>query len=189
MAKFCPECGKETIKIQDGDFERDACSDSDCKFVEFAKTKIGVGAMIVRNGKFLVVERGIRPVGLWTLISGHIEQDETLDEAIIREVQEEVGMDVEPQGIIFVRNMPENRANDLYLIFLCHVADDAVPQPDGVETTDAKFLAFDELETVNISPYALWFIQTYLEHKIQPWTWQPTGFDKPATKIFTQAKS
>lgn len=186
MANFCPECGQPTIKIEDGNLLRDACPNG--HFVQFAKTKIGVGAMIIRDEKVLLIERGIPPIGLWTLVSGHIEQDETLDEAVIREVQEEVGIDISPEGIIFVRNMPENGANDLYLIFLCSIDDDAVPQPDGIETTDAKFLPFDELETVNISPYARWFIQAYREHKIQPWTWHPTGFDNLKTRIFTQVK-
>ena len=186
MAKFCPECGKPTIKIQHGNFLRDACPDK--HFIQFAKTKIGVGAMIIRDETVLLVERGIRPVGLWTLISGHIEQDETLDEAIIREVREEVGIEVSPEGIIFVRNMPERGANDLYVIFKCAVADDVVLQPDGVETTDAKFLPFDEIDTVNVSRYTRWFVQTYLAEQIQPWTWHPTGFDNEKTRIFTQAK-
>jgi ADP-ribose pyrophosphatase YjhB (NUDIX family) len=130
MAKFCPECGKLTIKIKDGYLLRDACPDA--HFVQFARTKIGVGAMIIRDGTILLIERGIPPIGLWTLVSGHIEENETLDKAIIREVKEEVGMDVLPQGIVFVRNMQEGGKNDVYVIFLCTVAPDAIPVPDAL---------------------------------------------------------
>jgi len=186
MAKFCPECGKATVTIEIDHMLRDACPDK--HFIQFSKTKIGVGAMIIRDKTVLLIERGIPPVGLWTLVSGHLEQDETIDQAIIREVREEVGMETIPQGIIFVRNMQEHNANDLYLIFLCTVAYDACPKPDGVETTDARFIAFDNLESVNISPYAKWFIETYLEHNINPWTSHMTGFDEATTRIFTQGK-
>ena len=88
MAKFCPECGKATVKIMDGGRLRDACPTG--HFIQYARTSVGVGAMIFRENKVLLTERAIPPVGLWTLVNGYVEDDEPIDEAIIRECREEV---------------------------------------------------------------------------------------------------
>jgi ADP-ribose pyrophosphatase YjhB (NUDIX family) len=184
MAKFCPECGKATIKVDDGGRLRDACPTG--HFVQYAQTSVGVGAMIFRENKVLLVERAIPPVGLWTLVNGYIEADEPLDEAIKREVREEVCLDVTPEGVIFVRNVLNQGISDIYIVFLCTADPNQEPMPDGEEASEARFLAVEEFHTINVSPYAHWFVKTYLERKIEPWAWQPTGFDAPTTRIFTK---
>ena len=102
MAKFCPKCGTPTVKLSDGGRERDACPNGD--FVQYAKVSLGVGALVYRNGAALVVERGIPPVGLWTIPSGFVEQDDNIQTAIVRELKEETALDVIPQGVVFLRN-------------------------------------------------------------------------------------
>jgi NADH pyrophosphatase NudC (nudix superfamily) len=186
MAKFCPHCGKATVKVMDGGRLRDACPAG--HFTQYARTSVGVGAMIFRENKVLLLQRGIPPVGLWTLINGYVEDDEPIDEAIKREAKEEVGLDISPQGVIFVRNVLHNGISDIYIVFLATADPKQELKTDGVEITDARFLAPEEFHTVNISPYAHWFVITYLERKIEPWSWQPTGFDPPTTRIFTKGK-
>jgi hypothetical protein len=74
----------------------------------------------------------------------------------------------------------------IYIIFLCHADPKQEPKPDGIEASDARFLAVEEFRSINISPYAHWFVKTYLERRIEPWAWNPTGFDHPTTRIFTK---
>lgn len=183
MAKFCPECGKATIKINNDGRERDACPDG--HFVQYARTKIGVGALVFRGEGVLLVERAIPPVGLWTLPSGHIEQGEPVDDAIVREVFEETNLQVVPQGVVFVRNQLQRDVSDIYVVFLCDVQATQAPIPDGTESTQARFVTPDEFDTVNVSSYTRWFVQTYRDNRPQPWQWTPTPFDKPDTRIFT----
>lgn len=57
-----------------------------------------VVAVLRKDDRFLAIERGpgvILP-GYWTLPSGRIEPGETQQAALIREVKEEVGLDVTP---------------------------------------------------------------------------------------------
>lgn len=183
MAKFCPECGKATVKIDDDGRERDACPEG--HFVQYARTKIGVGALAFRDDRVLLVERAIQPVGIWTLPSGHIEQGEPVDVAIVREVCEETGLDIVPKGVVFVRNMLQRGISDIYVIFLCDVDDDQVPVADGVEATQARFIAPSEFDGLNVSSYTRWFVETYLANRPQPWAWLRTPYDKPDTRIFT----
>lgn len=187
MAKFCPECGKATVKINDGGLERDACADG--HFVQYARTKIGVGALVFRDERVLLVERAIRPVGIWTLPSGHIEQGEPVDVAIVREVCEEAGLDIVPQGVVFMRNMLQRGISDIYVIFLCDVDDNQVPVADGVEATQARFIEPSEFDSINVSSYTRWFVETYLTNRPQPWAWLQTPYDKPDTRIFGGGES
>lgn len=60
--------------------------------------------VVVRNGsRVLVIRRGERVPrpGYWTPVSGSIEDGESQREAAVREVSEEVGLDVTPLGKVW----------------------------------------------------------------------------------------
>ncbi len=61
-----------------------------------AATIAAVGAVVVDSaGRVLVVQRGRPPsVGEWSLPGGRVQPDESLDDAIVREVREETAIDV-----------------------------------------------------------------------------------------------
>lgn len=62
---------------------------------------LAVSAAIIRDGKVLIVRRARPPArGLFTLPGGGVEAGETLHEAVIREVQEETGLQIEPLGLV-----------------------------------------------------------------------------------------
>ena len=69
---------------------------------EFPSTPlIGVGAVVVHDGRVLLVRRGTEPLkGHWTLPGGLLEVGEALVAGVIREVREETGLDVEPIELI-----------------------------------------------------------------------------------------
>ena len=72
-----------------------------------------VNALFVRNGTVLLARRsphrGAYP-GLWSFPGGHVERHETLTEALIREVHEEVG--VIPTSFSFVISIADPNASD-----------------------------------------------------------------------------
>ena len=68
---------------------------------------LGVGAVILEEignqRRVLLVERGNPPLaGLWSLPGGGVETGERLEEAIVREVLEETGLQVTPESIATV---------------------------------------------------------------------------------------
>jgi ADP-ribose pyrophosphatase YjhB (NUDIX family) len=64
---------------------------------------VGVGAVVVQEGRALLVRRGSEPLkGHWTLPGGMLELGETLVEGAVREVREETGLEVEPVELIEV---------------------------------------------------------------------------------------
>src|ERR1019366_3311389 len=62
---------------------------------------VGVGAVVVKDGRVLLVQRGTEPLkGQWSLPGGLIEIGETLRAAVVREVLEETGLVVEPVELV-----------------------------------------------------------------------------------------
>ena len=57
---------------------------------------IGVGAVIIEEGRALLIRRGTPPLlGEWSLPGGVLECGEALREAVVREAREETGLAVE----------------------------------------------------------------------------------------------
>ena len=62
---------------------------------------VGVGAVVVEDGRVLLIRRGSEPLkGHWSLPGGLLELGESLPDGVIREVREETGLTVEPVVLI-----------------------------------------------------------------------------------------
>jgi 8-oxo-dGTP diphosphatase len=88
---------------------------------------VGVGAVIAHEGRILLVQRGTEPArGQWSLPGGLIELGEPLERAVMREVEEETGLIVEPVVLIELLDRiyrEGDRVRYHYVIadFLCRV--------------------------------------------------------------------
>ncbi len=61
---------------------------------------VAVSAAIIRDGRVLIVQRAQPPMrGVFTLPGGVVEAGETLHQALVREIDEEVGMAIEPVAL------------------------------------------------------------------------------------------
>jgi 8-oxo-dGTP diphosphatase len=123
------------------------------------KPFIGVGAVIVRDHRVLLIRRGQPPLlGEWSLPGGVLECGETLREAAIREAREETGLVVEVSEMLgiyerIVRD-PENCVRYHYVLidFLCHPAGGELKA--GSDATDAGWFTRDELPPLKLAPDA-----------------------------------
>ena len=117
---------------------------------------LGVGALIIENGRILLVERGNPPLmGYWSLPGGGVETGEHLEQAIKREVLEETGLEIEVLDFleIFERIMPDAEGRIEYHYVLI----DYICKPTGgalCAATDAsrcEWFREDELAGLKIT--------------------------------------
>jgi 8-oxo-dGTP diphosphatase len=112
----------------------------------------GVGAVIVQDGRVLVVQRGQEPLkGAWSLPGGALELGETIQQGIVREVREETGLEVEPLTVIEVFDRisrDENgrvRYHYLLVDFLCRVTGGALCC--ATDAADARWIEHSQLSS------------------------------------------
>jgi ADP-ribose pyrophosphatase YjhB (NUDIX family) len=121
-----------------------------------ARPVLGVGALIFRNDEILLVERGREPLkGQWSLPGGAVETGERLEEAVIREVREETGLEIVPVqlALIFERIMQDNdgKAEYHYVLidYLCEIRGGALCAGD--DSNCARWFPIDELDRLSLT--------------------------------------
>jgi len=93
---------------------------------------VTAAAVIINNeGRILLLKHRFRPGSGWGLPGGFIEADEQPQEALRREVCEEIGLELEKVEIFATRAF--SRPRQIEIVFLCQANGEARPQSLEVE--------------------------------------------------------
>ena len=82
-----------------------------------ASFRIAASALIFDGERVLLAHR--RDIDWWNLPGGGMEVGETVDEALLREVTEETGLEVEIEQLVGVYSKPQKQ--EIVLAFRCHI--------------------------------------------------------------------
>jgi len=120
---------------------------------------VGVGAVVVRDGKALIVKRAHEPrKGEWSLPGGLLELGESLQDAVRREIKEETSLDIEVGPLI--ETFDRVHRDDHGKIRYHFVIVDYVCWPNGGEAvpgSDAEGVAWvsaDEIDDYKVNAHA-----------------------------------
>jgi len=105
-----------------------------------------VDGFILKEDKVLLVKRAIPPfMRSWVLPGGHVNYGETVEEAIKREMKEEVGVEVKIKKLIGVYSNPERdpRYHSAAVVFLLEKPDKEVRL--NYEGLEYKYFSFENL--------------------------------------------
>lgn len=139
-----------------------------CTFEDGGEGKLRhviVDALIIKDEKILLAKRSpklFKEGGKWDLIGGFMDRDEDLEEALRREVLEEVGYKLKEIKLFTVINRPDREGSDwqnVAFFYVCAPAE-KVGEMDW-ESTEVKWfdlnkipskeeLAFDHYEIINL---------------------------------------
>ena len=124
---------------------------------------VGVGGVVIRDGRALLIRRGKPPLyGRWVVPGGTVELGEPLERALVREMQEETGLAVEPVELLTVfdridRNGAEVVYHYVIVDYLCRwLSGEAKAASDALEVAWA---APGELGRFDLPPKALEVVQ------------------------------
>jgi 8-oxo-dGTP diphosphatase len=129
---------------------------------------VGVGGVVVSNGRVLLVRRGAPPLaGQWSIPGGMLESGETLLEGVRRELAEETGVEVRVLDLIEVFERIDldgagrTRYHYVVLDYLCEAIRGEAQA--GSDVTDAAWVAASELAPYELTPTATRVIHKALE--------------------------
>ncbi len=140
--KFCSECGKSVVhRVPEGDnLPRFICEH--CDIIHYQNPKLVVGCLPVWNEQVLLCKRAIEPCsGLWTLPAGFMENQESLEEAALRESDEEANANLEIEGIYSIISLPH--INQIYVLYRAKLLD--LNFYAGPESQDVQLFNEDEI--------------------------------------------
>lgn len=95
--RYCPHCANQLEPFSDGERLRLRCTT--CGWTHYQNPTAGVAVVLLENNQLLL---GERRDGGWCIPCGHVEWDETIEQAATRELNEETGLEVSLEGVIAV---------------------------------------------------------------------------------------
>ena len=142
--KFCPLCGERLLEKEIDGRQRLACSSGTCTFIHWDNPTPVVAAIVELDGKVIMVRNKGWPEKMFGIVSGFLEKGETPDEAVLREVEEELGLKGEIQEFIGYYSFVQ--MNQLLLVF--HIA------AHGQITVGDELEEIRQVEPERIRPWA-----------------------------------
>lgn len=137
---YCPECAAQLVHRDVDGKMRLACPN--CTFVHWENPVPVVAGVILRKGKLLLVRTNYMPEGRMGLPAGYIEKEESAEEALKREVMEELGLELEVKELIGTYPITRPEKNLLYIAYEGEARDSEVTP--GSEISNVFFLDPEE---------------------------------------------
>ena len=137
--KFCPKCGDPLTLIKGGHIAR--CTG--CHTEHYPRTDSAVIMALTDDEDRLLLARNTAwPEGMMSVLAGFVEPGESLEDAVRREILEEVGL--QATDVTYVGSQPWPFPSSIMLGFAARTSDTDITI-DETEIADARWFTRDEL--------------------------------------------
>jgi len=136
--QFCSRCG--TPMQARSDERARACPS--CRFTTYPLVSPAVMVLITRGRELLLARKAVWPAGRYSAIAGFVEPGEMLEDTVVRETREEVGVEV--GELRYFGSQPWPFPHSLMVAFTAEYAGGPV-KPDGVEIEEAAWFDAEAL--------------------------------------------
>lgn len=113
------------------------------------KFNVRVTGILIEDEKLLLVNQKVNDSRNWSLPGGKLEQGETLEGGLIREMKEETGLDIEVVKLLYICDVSASKNTLLHISFLLKRVDGEIKMPtNDLETNpilDVKFVPVNAL--------------------------------------------
>ncbi len=107
-------------------------------------------AIIISEGKIFITQRGYGEFkDMWEFPGGKLEQGETGEQAIVREIKEELNAEIIVKKYL---NTVEYTYPTFHIVMHNYICELKEKHLELLEAEDAKFVCSDELDLVNFLP-------------------------------------
>lgn len=135
---YCSRCGSQTEDKED-EIAR-ICPE--CGHINYPRISPAIIVAIVKKDKLLLANNSRFKNGMYSIIAGFVEPGETFEECVIREVREEVGIEV--KNIRYFGSQPWPFPDSLMIGFTAEYAGGEIRE-DGIEILHAGWFGANEL--------------------------------------------
>ncbi len=126
--------------------------------------QVRVTGVLIEAGSVLIVQQRVSPERTWSLPGGRVEQGETLEEAVVREMLEETGLATEVVKLLYVCDIPASKPSVLHITFLLRRVTGEIRLPtnelDANPIGDVRMVPCDELYEYGFSEQFCTLVRT-----------------------------
>ena len=156
--QYCGRCGSKTL-IDEKDMMLKC---PECMQVHYPRIAPAIIVAITKGDKLLMAKHSYHKTHRYALIAGFVEPGETIEEAVRREVKEEVGIEI--RNLKYLKSQSWPFPNSLMLAFSAEYESGDI-KVDGDEILKAKWFLKSEIERypsdISISD---WLIQRFIDN-------------------------
>lgn len=162
IQKYCMDCGQALIEKECANEGKVPYCPA-CEQFRFPMYNVAVSMIVVNEetDKILLIQQYGRTRNI--LVAGYVNRGEKLEEAVVREIKEETGMDV--NRIQFNRTSFYEPSNTLMCNFTAFVKNDSQLNPNEEVDRYAWFTAEEAKENIAPNSLASRFLCMYLDEE------------------------
>jgi NAD+ diphosphatase len=140
--RYCGDCGSPTQSLEGGTLR--VCTNDRCGQQHFPRTDPAIIVLITCGERCLLGRKSWWPESMYSNVSGFVEPGESLEDALVREVREEVGVEV--METKYHSSQPWPFPSSLMLGFTAVTASETI-RIDEDELEDAAWFSREEMRS------------------------------------------